>query len=136
MKQLTAIIIGAGGRGSTFSTHMKNMSDKFKVVGVADPVWEKCRFVRDQHGFGDDMCFPDWKDILARPNLIQGVKQIDGNRNIGKRYGNGIPAFYAVFLEVSRHFVNAFDKGIVRDRAPGKPKGGKPLSAVFLQRFV
>ncbi|MBQ3140639.1 MAG: Gfo/Idh/MocA family oxidoreductase [Clostridia bacterium] len=69
MKQLTAIIIGAGGRGSTFSTHMKNMSDKFKVVGVADPVWEKCRFVRDQHGFGDDTCFPDWKDILARPKM-------------------------------------------------------------------
>ena len=38
MKQLTAICIGAGGRGRASSNIMAEMPEKFKLIGVADPV--------------------------------------------------------------------------------------------------
>ena len=34
MKKLTAIVIGAGGRGRTYTDIMKNYDEKFSVVGV------------------------------------------------------------------------------------------------------
>ena len=38
MKQLTAICIGAGGRGRAYSNIMSEMPEKFKLIGVAEPV--------------------------------------------------------------------------------------------------
>ena len=69
MKQITAIIIGAGGRGSAYAKHMHMMSEKYKVVAVADLNAEKCRVIREMFGFSEDMCFSDWKDLLALPKM-------------------------------------------------------------------
>lgn len=37
MKTLTAILIGAGQRGTTYVSEMKKYEDKFKVIAEADP---------------------------------------------------------------------------------------------------
>ena len=41
MKQLTAILIGAGGRGTAYAKTMRSMSEKYKIVAVADLLAEK-----------------------------------------------------------------------------------------------
>ena len=38
MKKLTAIVIGAGGRGMGYTKIMHDMEDKFELVGIAEPV--------------------------------------------------------------------------------------------------
>ena len=69
MKQLTVVLIGAGGRGSAYAKHMHMTPEKYKIVAVADPNKEKCRVIREMYGFSEDMCFSDWKDLLALPKM-------------------------------------------------------------------
>ena len=69
MKQITAVIIGAGGRGSAYAKHMHMTPEKYKVVAVADLNEEKRRVMREMHGFSEEMCFSDWKDLLALPKM-------------------------------------------------------------------
>ena len=73
MKQLTAIVIGAGGRGTAYCRYMQALPEKYKVVGVADPVEEKRRVVKEMHGIADEMCFETWEDILALPKMADLV---------------------------------------------------------------
>ena len=69
MKQLTAILIGAGGRGTAYAKTMLTMPDKYKIVAVADPVAEKRRVIREMFDIPAEMCFTDWKDVLALPKM-------------------------------------------------------------------
>ena len=69
MKQLTAILIGAGGRGTSYSRYMKSMPEKYKLIGVADPIAEKRRVIKEMWDLSDEMCFESWEDILALPKM-------------------------------------------------------------------
>lgn len=69
MKQITAILIGAGGRGTAYAKKMLAMSEKYKIVAVADPVGEKRRVIKEMFDIPENMCFSDWKDILALPKM-------------------------------------------------------------------
>ena len=69
MKQLTAIIIGAGNRGGTYATKMSEMPEQYKVVGVADPRSADRDFIRQLHGVPEENCFASWEQILAKPKM-------------------------------------------------------------------
>ncbi|MBQ8497197.1 MAG: Gfo/Idh/MocA family oxidoreductase [Clostridia bacterium] len=73
MKQLKVILIGAGGRGTTYVTQMKSMPEKYKVIGVADPIAEKRRVIKEMHDIPDEMCFETWEDLLALPKFADLV---------------------------------------------------------------
>lgn len=64
-KQLTAIVIGAGGRGQLYAGYINKFPDKFKIVAVAEPVESRRNSIRDKHGVPENMCFTDSKDLLA-----------------------------------------------------------------------
>ncbi len=68
MKKLKILLIGAGGRGKTYTGFMKN-SEKFQVVGVAEPIQDRREFVRDLHGIPEENCFDTWETLLARPKF-------------------------------------------------------------------
>ena len=65
MKQLSVIIIGAGNRGTGYSRYMKALPDRYKIVGMADPVEEKRRFMRDEYGVAPEMCFTDCRTVYV-----------------------------------------------------------------------
>lgn len=69
MKQLTAILIGAGGRGQNYTDVMADMQDKYKVVAVAEPIKSRREYIRDKHGLGDDMCFLDWNPLIEKGKI-------------------------------------------------------------------
>lgn len=69
MKQLTAILIGAGNRGTAYCKYMKAMPEKYKLIGVADPVAEKRRVIKEMWDLPDEMCFETWEDILNLPKM-------------------------------------------------------------------
>lgn len=73
MKQITAILIGAGGRGTTYAKKMLAMSEKYKIVAVADPIAEKRRVIKEMFDIPENMCFTDWKDVLALPKMADMV---------------------------------------------------------------
>ncbi len=65
MKQIKAILIGAGDRGTTYTDIMANMPEKFKVVAVAEPVPDRLAHVKELHKIPDNMCFSNYKPLLA-----------------------------------------------------------------------
>ena len=69
MKQFTAIDIGAGGRGSAYTNIMANQPEKFKVVGVAEPIVDRLEYIKDKHGIADEHCFDTWEKILDIPKF-------------------------------------------------------------------
>ena len=64
MKKLKVILIGAGGRGKTYTDIMADLPDKYEVVGVAEPIDSRRNYIKDKHGIPDEMCFTDWKPLL------------------------------------------------------------------------
>lgn len=69
MKQISVILIGAGLRGKRYTNHMLEFKDKFKVIGVAEPIEGRRNSIKEKHGILDDMCFSDWKEILSKPKM-------------------------------------------------------------------
>ncbi|MGN1095494.1 MAG: Gfo/Idh/MocA family protein, partial [Eubacteriales bacterium] len=69
MKNFSAVIIGAGGRGSTYAAIMKTMPEKFSVVGVAEPIEMRRNSIKEKFSLSDDVCFSDWHELLSRPKM-------------------------------------------------------------------
>ena len=67
MKQLKVVLIGAGGRGRNYTDLMN--SEKFKVVGVAEPIKDRREYIRDKHNIPDEMCFNTWEPLLELPKF-------------------------------------------------------------------
>lgn len=69
IKKLTAIIIGAGQRGSAYAKHMKELSEKFEVVGMAEPIEARRDRVKTWFPVPEKNCFNDYREILAKPKM-------------------------------------------------------------------
>lgn len=64
-KKLTAILIGAGNRGETYTNVMAQMDDRFQIIGVAEPIDSRRHLIQARHNIPAHMCFSHWKDLLA-----------------------------------------------------------------------
>lgn len=69
MKQIPVILIGAGGRGVAYASLMREHSDKYKIVAVADPIENRRVKIQKMWDLPDDMLFKSWTDILERPKM-------------------------------------------------------------------
>lgn len=69
MKKLTAIIIGAGGRGSTYAGIMKKMPEKFEVVGVAEPIRARREHIKKLFDLPEEACYLGFDEILSQPKM-------------------------------------------------------------------
>lgn len=65
MKKLKVIVIGAGNRGGTYTDYMTKMPEKYEVVAVAEPRDSRREYVQQKHNIPDNMCFTDYKPLLA-----------------------------------------------------------------------
>lgn len=65
MKKVKVILIGAGDRGTTYTDIMADLPEQFQVVAVAEPVDDRREHVKELHNIPDDMCFDDYKPLLA-----------------------------------------------------------------------
>ncbi len=99
MKQFSVIVIGAGGRGRTYAYPMRDMPEKFKVVGVAEPHdARRLDFQRDMN-LPDEAVFKTWEEILDRPKMAD-VAMICTQDNM--HYGPAMKAIelgYDILLE-------------------------------------
>ena len=64
MKKLKVVLIGAGGRGNTYTAHMDE--ERFQVVAVAEPIVERRERIQLRHGIPEDMCFDTWETLLEK----------------------------------------------------------------------
>ena len=79
-KRLDVIVVGAGSRGNAYARSMSLMPDKYRVVGVADPILERVSNIGDLFGVPDENRFSSWSDILARPRFadVAVIGTMDG----------------------------------------------------------
>jgi predicted dehydrogenase len=69
MKKYKVIVIGAGSRGDSYARNMKLLADKFEVVGVADPIPERCENIKKMFELSEEECYSDWERILEQPRF-------------------------------------------------------------------
>ncbi len=69
MKQLTLILIGGGDRGSCYLKYLNSNPDKFRLVGIAEPVKEKREYLRNLYSVPQENCVEDYRELLSRPRL-------------------------------------------------------------------
>ena len=69
MKRLKVVLIGAGNRGKAYTDNMKDLPDWFEVVAVAEPIESRRKEIQEIHNIPDDLCFPDWRELLEKPKM-------------------------------------------------------------------
>ena len=67
MKKLSAILIGAGNRGTTYVEYMKKLPEMFDVVGVAEPIEARRNNIKEMFDIPDENCFEYYNEILSKP---------------------------------------------------------------------
>lgn len=69
MNKIKVILIGAGGRGTTYVRFMKQMSDKYEVVAVAEPIRSRRENIKNMFGLSEEACFTGYDEILRKPKM-------------------------------------------------------------------
>ena len=69
MKPITAIILGAGSRGSIYGGYAKDHPDELQIVAIAEPRRDRLDSLADELNVAQENRFADWKDLLAQPKM-------------------------------------------------------------------
>lgn len=72
-KPITTIIVGAGHRALTYASYAKEYPEKFKVVGVVDPIEDRRKYVAELYGLGPEQCFSTAEELAAQPKLADTI---------------------------------------------------------------
>ena len=65
MKKLRVVIIGAGARGVAYAENLKEMEERYEVVGVADPIEKRRNTIQKMFELEKEQCFEKWEDLLC-----------------------------------------------------------------------
>ena len=72
-RAITAIIIGAGSRGTTYGKYALQFPDTMKIVGVADANNFRKKRTAKAHSIAAQNCFDDWQQVFAREKFADAV---------------------------------------------------------------
>lgn len=61
---ITAVVIGAGGRGSTYGSFAVKYPQQLQIVGVADPRLDRRTQFATMHDLPPEACYDTWEDLL------------------------------------------------------------------------
>lgn len=74
MKRISLALIGAGDRGMhSYAPYALNKPHEVEFVAVAEPDDKKREAFRKQYGIKEENCFTDYKGLLDRPKLADGM---------------------------------------------------------------
>lgn len=63
-KTLKVILIGAGLRGIEYTDIMYELSDKYKVIAVAEPIESRRNYIKQKHNISDELCFESYEPLF------------------------------------------------------------------------
>ena len=69
MKPVTAVILGAGSRGSTYAGYAMEHPDELQITGIAEPRPERREPLADALQVPAEGRFVDWQTLLSRPRM-------------------------------------------------------------------
>ena len=69
MKPITAIILGAGSRGTTYAAYAKEYPEQLRIVAIAEPRRERLDQLADEIHVPQENRFSSWQELLAQPKM-------------------------------------------------------------------
>lgn len=101
MKTMTAIVIGAGDRGSrAYAPYALTYPNELKIVGVAEPGVERRTRLQQTHDIPEVNCFESWEEILSSGQKMADIAIICTlDRNHFKPTMRALELGYHVLLE-------------------------------------
>ena len=73
MKQITAILLGAGQRGEIYANYGLAFPNELKMVGVAEPRADRRELFAKQHNLAPENAVADWKELMEREKFADCV---------------------------------------------------------------
>lgn len=70
---VTAIVIGAGSRGSVYAAYSAQYKKALHIVGVADPNDIRRTQMTDAYGIQEEHCFRDWSEVFRVSKFADAV---------------------------------------------------------------
>ncbi len=93
------ILIGAGGRGMTYTDQMYSIEGEFQVVAIAEPVKDRREYVQKKWNVPDEMCFDSWEALLDMPKFADAAVIATMDRDHFKPAMKAIEQGYHLLLE-------------------------------------
>jgi len=72
-RTVTAVVVGAGGRGMGYSIFAKEFPERLKIVGVAEPKDYNRNWMVENHHLPEEYMFKDWQELAQKPRLADAV---------------------------------------------------------------
>jgi predicted dehydrogenase len=72
-KPVTAVLIGAGHRGTIYADYATQHPDELQIVAVADNNPERRKRTARKHNISPDQCYKDWKEVFIKEKLADAV---------------------------------------------------------------
>ena len=69
MEPVTAVILGAGNRGSVYASYAKEHPGQLQIVAIADPRADRRNILADQLNLPDTNRFASWQELLEKPRM-------------------------------------------------------------------
>lgn len=69
MKPITAVVLGAGSRGCTYSGFAKEYPGELQIVAVAEPRADRRAALAQELKIPAHNCFASWQELLAQPRM-------------------------------------------------------------------
>lgn len=73
MNPITAVIIGAGGRGCVYAEYAKRYPQDVKIVGVSEPNDQRRQTLRQKHQIPEEHCFNSYEELFALPKFADAA---------------------------------------------------------------
>lgn len=73
MRQITAILLGAGQRGEIYADYGLAFPNELKIVGVAEPRADRRALCAQKHHIAPENAVADWQELLARDKFADSV---------------------------------------------------------------
>lgn len=69
MKPVTAVVLGAGSRGSIYAGYAKDHPDELQIVAIAEPRRDRLDALADELNVSAENRFESWEELLEGPRL-------------------------------------------------------------------
>ena len=69
MKPVTAIVLGAGSRGSIYAGYAKEHPEQLQIIAIAEPRRDRLEQLADAVGVPAERRFDSWEALLAQPKM-------------------------------------------------------------------
>ena len=69
MEPITAVVLGAGSRGSVYASYAKEHPEDLRIVAVAEPRADRRNILADELELPDTRRFVSWQELLNHPRM-------------------------------------------------------------------